>query len=387
MKVNIFRNNEKAHVEGGIGDPGKQRILKFKRVQGHAEVEDLCKMKRCLVGKTTTVCNDLQWSYLKEIFEDVFPWSESMVQLKSATWLELSEIPLHCWNQCTFKRVAELWGMFEALGETVFHSKDCEKMTILITTRQAMKIDEVVDVEVGDMLYEVKVVEIGFSDNSLELQAVGVKVSGSEVEESSSEPSDADVRRKSRSIRSSERAVENLSHMGFPPDVEDVHLNIKLNPKDSFVPTKERERLSLRSSEEVQDLGMNSLWEDVESGSRKTKDPCAKAIDEKFNEGFSNVFGDNVSGSLLENYSDGESSRAFFSEMEPIRLNKRGIKGKRYSSLDLQDKKITATKRKKRDKAMRRQKLDKKNPDWSELSGRSLSDSDLLARRDIQIKR
>ncbi|KAK9034611.1 hypothetical protein V6N11_050768 [Hibiscus sabdariffa] len=36
----------------------------------------------------------------------------------------------------------------------------------------------------------------GFSDNSLELQAAGVKVSGSEVEESSSEPSDADVRRK-----------------------------------------------------------------------------------------------------------------------------------------------------------------------------------------------
>ncbi|KAK8658940.1 hypothetical protein V6N13_029159 [Hibiscus sabdariffa] len=57
MKADIFRNNEKAHVEGGIGDPGKQRILKFKRVQGHVEVEDLCKMKRCLVGMTTTVCN------------------------------------------------------------------------------------------------------------------------------------------------------------------------------------------------------------------------------------------------------------------------------------------------------------------------------------------
>ncbi|KAK8658939.1 hypothetical protein V6N13_029158 [Hibiscus sabdariffa] len=119
-----------------------------------------------------------------------------MVQSERATWLELSGIPLNCWNQCTFKRVAELWGTFEALGENAFHSKDCEKMTILITTRQAIKIDEVVEVEVGNLLYEVKVVEIGFSDNSLELQAAGVKVSGSEVEESSSEPSDADVRRK-----------------------------------------------------------------------------------------------------------------------------------------------------------------------------------------------
>ncbi|KAL4290774.1 hypothetical protein GQ457_14G025830 [Hibiscus cannabinus] len=70
----------------------------------------------------------------------------------------------------------------------------------------------------------------------------------------------------------------------------------------------------------------------------------------------------NVNGSYLGNLSDEESGRAFFSEMEPIRLNKKGKKGKRYSSLlDLQDMKITANERKKRDKAMRRQKLDKKN--------------------------
>ncbi|KAK8658938.1 hypothetical protein V6N13_029157 [Hibiscus sabdariffa] len=101
--------------------------------------------------------------------------------------------------------------------------------------------------------------------------------------------------------------MEKLSHMGFHPDVEDVQLNLKLDPKDSFVHAKERERLTLRSSEEVRDLAINSLWEDVESGSRKTKDPWAKAIDENFNEGFSNVFGDNVSRPLLENHSDGES--------------------------------------------------------------------------------
>ncbi|KAK8552974.1 hypothetical protein V6N13_055751 [Hibiscus sabdariffa] len=84
--------------------------------------------------------------------------------------------------------------------------------------------------------------------------------------------------------------------------------------------------LSLRFGDEVRVLGINSFWEDVESGSRKTTDPWAKAIDEKFNEGFLNVFGDNVNGSFLGNLSDGESGRAFFSEMEPIRLNKRGKK-------------------------------------------------------------
>ncbi|KAK8559956.1 hypothetical protein V6N12_012767 [Hibiscus sabdariffa] len=98
----------------------------------------------------------------------------------------------------------------------------------------------------------------------------------------------------------SKRAVENLSQMGFPPVVEEVHLNPKLVPKESFVPIKEREMFSLRSGEEVQDLGINSLWEVVESGSRKIKDPWAKAIDEKLNEGLSNVFSDNLCGNYLE---------------------------------------------------------------------------------------
>ncbi|KAK8681832.1 hypothetical protein V6N13_054233 [Hibiscus sabdariffa] len=112
---------------------------------------------------------DLQWSYLKEIFVDIKTWSESLVQRERATWLELSGIPIHCWNDTTLKRLADLWGNFEAVGENAAHTRDCEKVTILITTEISNRIEEVVEICVGDMLHPVRVIELGFNDNSVEL--------------------------------------------------------------------------------------------------------------------------------------------------------------------------------------------------------------------------
>ncbi|KAL4361524.1 hypothetical protein GQ457_04G009880 [Hibiscus cannabinus] len=108
---------------------------------------------------------DLEWSYLKEIFDEVKCWSESLKPTR-ATWLEVSGIPLHCWNGTTLKRVAELWGTFEAFGENLQHNLDCEKVTILISTNQFKHIDEVVELEVGSLKYEIKVVEHGFKDST-----------------------------------------------------------------------------------------------------------------------------------------------------------------------------------------------------------------------------
>ncbi|KAK8558368.1 hypothetical protein V6N13_038841 [Hibiscus sabdariffa] len=111
---------------------------------------------------------DLNWSYLREIFLEVRPWSESLKQPERATWLEVSGCPLHCWNHITLERVAELWGTFEALGENFDHRKGYEKVSVLISTNQAKRIEEVIEIEVGSMIFEVGVNELGFSDNSTE---------------------------------------------------------------------------------------------------------------------------------------------------------------------------------------------------------------------------
>ncbi|KAK8549317.1 hypothetical protein V6N13_008993 [Hibiscus sabdariffa] len=63
---------------------------------------------------------ELDWSYLKEIFVEINLWSKSFKTTETATWLEVSGMPLHCWNLTTFKRVVELWGTFEEIGENAW---------------------------------------------------------------------------------------------------------------------------------------------------------------------------------------------------------------------------------------------------------------------------
>ncbi|KAK8662230.1 hypothetical protein V6N13_091817 [Hibiscus sabdariffa] len=157
------------------GESSLMKVSKNMRVLGHVEVEDLWKLKRCLVGEMATVCSvenddlfmmleDLNWSCLKEIFRDVKLWSESLSMVKRTTWIEITGVPLHSWNKTTFKRLVELWGEFEAFGENLEFGLDCEKMRVLITTNLPQKINVVMDLEVGNMVYEVRINEAGFSD-------------------------------------------------------------------------------------------------------------------------------------------------------------------------------------------------------------------------------
>ncbi|KAK8661589.1 hypothetical protein V6N13_091187 [Hibiscus sabdariffa] len=172
------------------GESNKEDIKARKRINGHVEAEDLWKMRRCLVcsirsiemrlqawglGASKTflifindddlflMLEDLQWSYLKEIFVD-------LVYEERATWLDLSSFPIHCWNDTTLKRLSKLWGNFEAPGENTAHMRDCEKVTILITTHIGIAdiIEEVVDIYVRQMLHHVRVIELGFNDTSME---------------------------------------------------------------------------------------------------------------------------------------------------------------------------------------------------------------------------
>ncbi|KAK8668892.1 hypothetical protein V6N13_106338 [Hibiscus sabdariffa] len=178
----------------------------IKRVTGHVENEELWKLRRCLVGEMETVCSvssihnrlikwglgdinvqrlgaklylltfmdeelffmieDVNWSYLKEIFSEVKPWSEKVSYNERATWLEVRGLPLHCWNGESLKKIAEIWGKVEALGVNANHTHDCEKATILITTRHVRRIEEMVELEVRENVFPVYVRELGFTDGT-----------------------------------------------------------------------------------------------------------------------------------------------------------------------------------------------------------------------------
>ncbi|KAK8671034.1 hypothetical protein V6N13_037644 [Hibiscus sabdariffa] len=157
------------------------KSMEVKRIIGHVEVEELWNLRCSLVGETTMVCStnciqsrltewglgeikvqwlggksflltiidvelflmleDLGWSYIKEIFTNVELWSEKVSSK----------------------------GSFEALGENVNHVLDCEKVIVLITTSITSKISEVVEVEVGNLSFLVRVEEKGFLDQPTKL--------------------------------------------------------------------------------------------------------------------------------------------------------------------------------------------------------------------------
>ncbi|KAL4342458.1 hypothetical protein GQ457_08G019930 [Hibiscus cannabinus] len=177
-----------------------------KHVFGHIENEELWKLRKCLVGVMDSVCSvsnihnrllnwgfgdinvqrlgaksylltfmdedlaemleDVNWSYLREIFSDVQPWSEQVSFNERATWLEIRGLPLHCWNGVSLKRIADCWGAVKALGVNANHTHDCEKVTVLISTKYVPRIEKVIEVEIGEKMFPVYVREVGFSDGT-----------------------------------------------------------------------------------------------------------------------------------------------------------------------------------------------------------------------------
>ncbi|KAK8576932.1 hypothetical protein V6N13_121931 [Hibiscus sabdariffa] len=85
-------------------------------------------MRRCLVGATATVCS------LSSVYSRM--------------------------------QIAALWGSFESLGVNANHIIDCEKVTVLIKTMEARKINECIELEIGDKTFMISISEIGFSDDS-----------------------------------------------------------------------------------------------------------------------------------------------------------------------------------------------------------------------------
>ncbi|MBA0636362.1 hypothetical protein Godav_000064 [Gossypium davidsonii] len=137
-------------VDGRLKSVEVERIgmNKMKVVEGHVRNEQLWNLQRCLVGETTSFYNSNSlseriarlgleglivksiqgryflievpdgelleilkkrgWAYLKEFFINIVPWSEKLKLMEKAAWIEVSGIPVHCWNYQMFKTVAGL---------------------------------------------------------------------------------------------------------------------------------------------------------------------------------------------------------------------------------------------------------------------------------------
>ncbi|KAK8659987.1 hypothetical protein V6N13_050924 [Hibiscus sabdariffa] len=150
-------------VEGdeNYEDMEKKR-LKFFR---HVEEEALWNLKNCLVGDTPNICS------IESVRSRLHEWGMGEIKVKRlggrSFILIIEDMELYMMHEdLQWSYLKEPWGEFEAFGENLNCNIDCEKMRVLIVTEQVHKISEVVDLEVGNLVYEIKIIEVGFTDNS-----------------------------------------------------------------------------------------------------------------------------------------------------------------------------------------------------------------------------
>ncbi|KAK8654325.1 hypothetical protein V6N13_128296 [Hibiscus sabdariffa] len=245
-------------LEQERGKSSNRREDVVKRVTGHVETEELWRMKMCLVGEMATVCSvknirsrlvewgmgeikfqrlggkfflltfdddelfmmleDLQWSYLKEVFIDVVAYGGMSMSIV----LQPLSLIVTCVVQIG-KKVIVSEG----------HVIDCEKVTMLINTSQIRRIDEMVELEVGKFSYIIRVVEMGLSENS-ENSNVEVKLSkggngGNQPSESLSESSSEEVEKSSTFLDKGNDGVSNETvnaECFFNNCCEDNHVDV-----------------------------------------------------------------------------------------------------------------------------------------------------------------
>ncbi|KAK8682418.1 hypothetical protein V6N13_054806 [Hibiscus sabdariffa] len=222
QEAEVRTNNRKtAGPEAGGsrsgGSDGSNHILekRVRNIQGHVEEEALWRLGKCLVGMMASPCSTKQvedkltkwglgeiavinmggrcfllevkdqelfslleeqnWSLLKKVFAEIEKWSESFHLPERITWIQITGIPVHCWNYITFKRIAELVGTLLSLGENATGFGGCEKVNLLISTKQFKKIGETIELEVGRDIFMVCVEELGLYDQGIRYQNQGAK--------------------------------------------------------------------------------------------------------------------------------------------------------------------------------------------------------------------
>ncbi|KAI3735644.1 hypothetical protein L6452_15152 [Arctium lappa] len=112
-------------------------------------------------------------------------WDEFYSPEGRITWVQIIEVPVHCWNNSTFRRITEIWG-------TVLGTKNCSIVEgqslvvgkVLLQTIDVTPIEESLIVKCGEKSFQVRITE-NFKD------IVELEIAKESDSDDSSEPGDA----------------------------------------------------------------------------------------------------------------------------------------------------------------------------------------------------
>ncbi|GKV30538.1 hypothetical protein SLEP1_g39340 [Rubroshorea leprosula] len=94
--------------------------------------------------------------WLGNWFEDVKPWTPTLVAMERFTWIQCQGLPVHAWKSKTFQSFGRLWGTFITLDDSTINKKRFDVARFLITTPSTASISKSITVKINGEFFTLK---------------------------------------------------------------------------------------------------------------------------------------------------------------------------------------------------------------------------------------
>ncbi|GKU90856.1 hypothetical protein SLEP1_g4800 [Rubroshorea leprosula] len=130
---------------------------------------------------------ELASEWLGQWFEEVKPWTPTMVAKERFVWLRCQGFPTHVWGPEFFATIGNVWGKFISLDDSTSKKKQFDIGRLLISTPVMQFISKALNIRVNSEPYLIKVMEEEATNGIFSMQSDHVFKELSDLEDFSSE--------------------------------------------------------------------------------------------------------------------------------------------------------------------------------------------------------
>ncbi|KAK8317082.1 hypothetical protein V6Z11_A13G083800 [Gossypium hirsutum] len=169
-------------------------------------------------------------------------------------WIEVSKIPIHCWNYEMFKRIARKWGTLVSMAENWSGANNFEKVEMMISISQVQMLNKVSLLEVGDVRFSIRIKERGWYTK----EAIQNSPNSNEILESEGWDFSQEVEEEfSNVIRSRRKKKQFNKRISSMRKIQDRVLSSKEKQKRDQSKRKGKSNEELRREDKVMNLSLS----------------------------------------------------------------------------------------------------------------------------------
>ncbi|KAK8690488.1 hypothetical protein V6N13_074021 [Hibiscus sabdariffa] len=102
----------------------------------------------------------LERSDMSKWFVNVEAWRLELTITNRSAWLSTVGMPMHLWSEESFNRISQLWGRLIRVEEATLEPQSFEQARILIETNILARVEETVELILGDWSGQIRVQEV-----------------------------------------------------------------------------------------------------------------------------------------------------------------------------------------------------------------------------------